>query len=110
MRRVVKNQQKLNKFMTFVDNDLFIDYISEITKEYTGDPNYNIVVKGQNDNFIMPGRLELDLDGHKAYLELSSDILSAIYQIVAIKNNAMRNRFEDGESIDIQKYEWYLNI
>lgn len=105
MRRVVKDQKKLNKFMAFVDNDMFTDYIDEIVKEYTEDSDYNIVQNGQNDNFIMPGRLELDLDGHKAYLELSSDVLAAIYQIVAIKNNAMRNRFEEGEYVDIQKYE-----
>ena len=105
MRRVVKDQKKLNKFMAFVDNDMFTDYINEIAKEHTGDPDYNIVKNGQNDNFIMPGRLELDLDGHKAYLELSSDVLAAIYQIIVIKNDAMRNRFEEGEYVDIQKYE-----
>ena len=104
MNRQVVEEKELNNFWAFALNDCFIDYVKELVKTHTNNPDYNIL-DGQDDDFIIPGRLELVLDGYKAYLELSSDVLAAIYQIILIKNDTMNNRFLGGENVDLREYK-----
>lgn len=104
MRRPVAGQEDLNELWLFTLNACFTDYIEELVKNYTNDETYD-VIDGQDDSFIIPGRLELSLDGRKAYIELSSDVLAAIYQILLIKNDAMENRFIEGENVDLREYK-----
>lgn len=103
MRNPIIGQEKLNKFWAFTLNDCFTNYIEDLIKNYTNNKNYNIY-EDQIDDFIIPGRLELCIDGHKAYIELSSDVLLAIYQIVVIKNDTMNSRLMEGENVDLREY------
>ena len=103
MRHPIENQKKLNEFWVSTLNECFANYIEKLVKDYLDDPEYNII-DGQDDNFIVPGRLYMQIDGRDAYLELTSDVLSVIYQLVVIKNQYMEDRFFGGENIDLRDY------
>lgn len=103
MREPIKNQEILNEFWVLTLNNCFTDYIEDIVKKFTENDEYN-VIDGQDDFFTIPGRLKLELDGREAYVELSSDVLAAIYQIVSIKSDQIEGKMYAGEPIDLREY------
>lgn len=104
MRKLVENQEKLNRLYACVKNELFLEYIEELIKDYKNDSDYNITDMS-TDDFTIPGRMELIIDEKKAYLELSSDILLAIYQIILIKTDTIKNKLKGGEEVDLRIYK-----
>lgn len=103
MRQLSYFQKEINQEEILEDNDLFTFYITQLVKSYNNDEEYDII-NAQDDDFIIPGKMEIKIDGYKACIELSSDVLSAIYQIVTIKNIELENRFKEGKDVDLREY------
>jgi hypothetical protein len=96
-------QQNIDKEQLLEDNELFAFYMKTMVKDYLENQEYNIL-DAQYDDFIIPGKLELKLDGYEATIDLSSDILAAIYQIIMIRNDALQMRFKEEEYVDLREY------
>lgn len=103
MRYLKCFQKEINQEEIIRKNELFAFYIKKIIKEYIGSENYD-VIDAQYDNFILPGKIELTIDGYNACIDLSSDVLAAIYQIVLIRNATLENRFKEEDYVDLREY------
>ena len=104
--RKLSDEQKytfFNEIMVKLINYPFLNYLNELYENNKPNENYDI---DYDDSFIIPGRIEIKIDDYTAYIDLSSDVLAAIYQIVDIRTEQLISKFEEGvENVDLRSYE-----
>ena len=101
-----------NRKFNFVDevilklhNYPFLNYLNELLETNKPYADYDLNDEFE-DTFTVPGRMEITLDDHTAYIDMPSDILVAIYKLVYIRTMQLEDKFEEGETdVDLQKYE-----
>lgn len=83
-------------------NYTFLNYINKLLKDYIPYEGFDF----EYDDFMVPGRIEISIDGKTAYIDAQSDVIVALYKIINIRTDELLDKYEgelDGE-IDLRMY------
>lgn len=86
-------------------NYTFLNYVNQLLKENLPYEDFDF----DDDDFIIPGRIEITIDGMTAYIDAQSDILVALYKIIRLRTDVIENKYEEEleDEIDLRMYENY---
>lgn len=62
-----------------------------------------------DNDFVLPGRFQIIIDGFKVDMQMSEEILKAIQMIIEIGTNNMEARLSYGEQVNLSDYK-YLSL
>lgn len=87
------------------NNYTFLNYINKLLKDHMPYEDFDF----DYDDFIIPGRIEISIDGKTAFIDAQSDILIALYKIIRLRTDIIEEKIEEGleDEVDLQTYENY---
>ena len=104
MRRLSKIQS-VNFSQHFLrrTNYKFLNYINKLLKDYLPYEDFDF----DDDDYTIPGRVEISIDGKTAYIDAQSDVLIALYKIIKIRTDQLEGKYEEEleDEIDLRMYE-----
>lgn len=106
MRKPTEQQTMFfDENMIKLTNYPFLNYVNELLESNKPYSEYDLN-DNTEDSFDIPGRIEIKVDNHTAFIDMTSDVLVALYKIVYIRTMQLTNKFEEGlEYVDLQTYE-----
>ena len=100
MRKIRKTQSIIfNKFVLRYYNYLFLNYMNDLLNHYNSE---------YEDDIIIPGRVEISIDGITSYIDITQDTLKILYNLIKIRTDCLEQKFEEmgeNEYVDLYQYE-----
>lgn len=83
-------------------NYTFLNYINRLLKDYQPYEEFDY----EDDDFMVPGRIEISIDGKTAYIDAQSDIIIALYKLINIRTDVLLDKYEEEleDEIDLRMY------
>lgn len=80
----------------------FLNYINKLLKDYMPYEEFDF----EDDDFMVPGRIEISIDGKTAYIDAQSDIIIALYKIINLRTDVLLDKYEEEleDEIDLRTY------
>ena len=80
----------------------FLNYINKLLKDYMPCEEFDF----EDDDFMVPGRIEISIDGKTAYIDAQSDIIIALYKIINLRTDVLLDKYEEEleDEIDLRTY------
>lgn len=84
-------------------NYTFLNYVNKLLADNMPYEDFDF----DDDDFMVPGRIEISIDGKTAYIDAQSDILIALYKIVRLRTDIIEGKYEEEleDEVDLRMYE-----